>query len=111
RPAPTNGRVWPELAATDRICGVKAELRLFYQVFSCENSLAQRERTGKARCAQEPSADRGDGIMEPPSLEPSMPMTTPGGARSVDDPRIYLAAERTFLAWIRTSLALMGFGF
>ncbi len=27
------------------------------------------------------------------------------------DPRIYLAAERTFLAWIRTSLALMAFGF
>ena len=23
----------------------------------------------------------------------------------------YLAAERTFLAWIRTGLALMGFGF
>ncbi len=29
----------------------------------------------------------------------------------VDDPRVYLAAERTFLTWIRTSLALMGFGF
>ena len=27
------------------------------------------------------------------------------------DPRIYMAAERTFLAWIRTVLALMAFGF
>ena len=32
-------------------------------------------------------------------------------ARRDLDPRIYLAAERTFLAWIRTGLALMGFGF
>jgi putative membrane protein len=29
----------------------------------------------------------------------------------VDDPRVYLAAERTFLAWVRTSVSLMGFGF
>ena len=27
------------------------------------------------------------------------------------DPRMFLSAERTFLAWIRTGLALMGFGF
>jgi putative membrane protein len=27
------------------------------------------------------------------------------------DPRIFWARERTFLAWIRTGLALMGFGF
>ena len=27
------------------------------------------------------------------------------------DPRIHFAAERTLLAWIRTGLAMMGFGF
>ena len=35
-------------------------------------------------------------------------MTEDGDDR---DPRIYMAAERTFLAWIRTGLALMAFGF
>ena len=27
------------------------------------------------------------------------------------DPRVYFAAERTFLAWLRTGLGLMGIGF
>jgi putative membrane protein len=32
-------------------------------------------------------------------------------AQPESDPRIYFAAERTFLAWIRTGLGLMGVGF
>jgi putative membrane protein len=32
-------------------------------------------------------------------------------ARGPEDPRVRFAAERTLLAWIRTGLAMMGFGF
>src|SRR5438067_3786826 len=31
--------------------------------------------------------------------------------KAAEDPRVRFAAERTLLAWIRTGLALMGFGF
>ncbi|MHB1960465.1 MAG: YidH family protein [Acidobacteriaceae bacterium] len=39
------------------------------------------------------------------------PQTSNSEPTKERDPRVYFAAERTFLAWIRTGLALMGFGF
>jgi putative membrane protein len=38
-------------------------------------------------------------------------MTPPAEMESPSDPRVFFAAERTLLAWQRSSLALMGFGF
>jgi inner membrane protein YidH len=38
-------------------------------------------------------------------------MEEPGTPPRQSSPADYFAAERTFLAWIRTGLALMGFGF
>jgi putative membrane protein len=38
-------------------------------------------------------------------------METPAEINQRADLRDYLAAERTFLAWTRPGLALMGFGF
>ncbi|MDB4955800.1 MAG: hypothetical protein JWO36_3369 [Myxococcales bacterium] len=38
-------------------------------------------------------------------------MEPPIGAEPAVEVRDYLAEERTFLAWIRTGLAVMGFGF
>ena len=36
---------------------------------------------------------------------------TPAELPPPEDPRVRFAAERTLLAWVRTGLALMGFGF
>ncbi len=41
-----------------------------------------------------------------PPVDPLAPL-----APLADDPRVALAEERTLLAWVRTGVALMGFGF
>jgi putative membrane protein len=35
----------------------------------------------------------------------------PDSGRPTPDPNVYLAAERTLLAWVRSGLAMMGLGF
>lgn len=37
--------------------------------------------------------------------------TQTGGGGTPPDPRVRFAAERTLLAWVRTGVAMMGFGF
>ena len=38
-------------------------------------------------------------------------MTTEKGDEKAEDPRVRFAGERTLLAWVRTGIAMMGFGF
>jgi putative membrane protein len=91
-------------------------------VQDCAKSVRLSSRTEPGVRLQSLTYD-DDPQRETGSIERSMPSDDsdrPGtaiagssatGHKPVDDPRIYLAAERTFLAWVRTSLALMGFGF
>jgi putative membrane protein len=51
------------------------------------------------------------GWLENIMMPPGQPTDSGASGNSPVDPRIYLAAERTFLAWIRTGIAFMGFGF
>jgi len=64
--------------------------------------LAIRRRRGIASAVDFPESARQNA-----SVSATVPPTTPVDRNPAD----YLAAERTFLAWIRTGLALMGFGF
>lgn len=42
---------------------------------------------------------------------PSATPPEPAPLTAAEDPRVRFAAERTLLAWVRTGLAMMGFGF
>ncbi len=44
-------------------------------------------------------------------MQPTKPADSINIIPGETDSRVYMAAERTFLAWIRTGIALMGFGF
>ena len=47
-----------------------------------------------------------DSTVEAFAMEPET-----GSGDGPGDPRVHFAAERTLLAWVRTGLAMMGFGF
>ncbi len=70
--------------------------KLRYHASSSAIGSSPRQRPSNAQCSQgcEPKMNAAPAISQPP-----------------EDPRVRLAGERTLLAWVRTGLAMMGFGF
>jgi putative membrane protein len=75
------------------------------------SSVVTRARYQQRKGAQKIISDISfaNWIDKPPVFVPILPVIEPPDAHG--DPRIYMAAERTFLAWLRTGIALMGLGF
>src|SRR3954467_9885455 len=83
------------------------------RVYDVRTSEARRRRTGvisPTRPCPTPGRNTVPLKTGPTLILAGMPSASEPSS-AAQDPRVYLAAERTLLAWIRTGLALMGFGF
>jgi len=63
--------------------------------------------TGREHRARSAGGRRGT-VLATPSRVSTAPESLPNGK---PDPDVFFSAERTYLAWVRTGVALMGFGF
>jgi putative membrane protein len=62
-----------------------------------------RYRTMNGKPISLKRSELSDGLFKPPTIEEAM--------SDLNDPRVFFAAERTLLAWSRTSITVMVFGF